>query len=452
MAFEFLRDLSSFIIALGVLITVHEYGHFWVARKNGVKVHRFAIGFGKPLWRFYDKHGTEFVVALIPLGGYVKMLDERVDDVKHEDKPYTFNSKSVYQRIAIVGAGPLANFLFAIFAFYLMFLIGVPSVKPIVGEVAPESIAAKANIPSKSEIVSVGGQVTRDWQDVNLALVSHIGEPEIEIATKSQSNASATFHLLDTRHWKFEPEKATAIDSLGIQVFRPAIINEIGLVQQGSPAEDAGFKLGDIILSINNEQINGQWQKFTELIRTYPNQTIAIEVQREGKVVVLTATPKANEVNGEIRGYLGLSPISEPYPAEYRIELSYGLYSALEQSLARTWQLIVLSFDMIGKLISGDVSVKNLSGPISIAQEAGNHAGYGFVYFLGFLALISINLGIINILPIPVLDGGHLVYYFIELLTGKPVSQKVQEIGFKFGTLAILGLMSIALFNDLSRL
>ncbi|GHG00991.1 sigma E protease regulator RseP [Thalassotalea marina] len=450
--FEFLRDLSSFVIALGVLITVHEYGHFWVARKNGVKVHRFAIGFGKPIWRFYDKHGTEFVIALIPLGGYVKMLDERVDDVKPEDKPYTFNNKSVYQRIAIVGAGPLANFLFAIFAFYLMFLVGVPSVKPIVGDVTENSIAANANITNKSEIIEVAGQTTRDWQDVNLALVANIGEPSIEIKTKEQGNVSATLHQLDTRDWKFEPEKASAIDSLGIQIFRPKILNEVGLVQEKSPAANAGFLLDDQIISIDNKQINGDWQKFTELIRTYPNQTIAIEVLRAGKVVVLTATPKAREVNGETQGYLGLSPKSEPYPSEYRIELSYGLYSALEQSLARTWQLIVLSFDMIGKLITGDVSVKNLSGPISIAQEAGNHAGYGFVYFLGFLALISINLGIINILPIPVLDGGHLVYYLIELLTGKPVSQKVQEIGFKFGTLAILGLMSIALFNDLSRL
>ena len=450
--FDFLHSLASFIVCLGILITIHEYGHFWVARKNGVKVERFAIGFGKPLWRTYDKHGTEFVIALIPLGGYVKMLDERVDDVLPGEKHQAFNNKSVYQRIAIVGAGPMANFVFAIFAFYIMFLIGVPSVKPVIGQVTENSIAAQANIKSQSEIVEVAGKSTADWQDVNLALVANIGEPAIEIKVKQPGNTSPTSYLLDTTQWQFAPEKASAIGSLGLQPFRPKALNTIALVSKNSPASKAGFVVGDSVLSVNGEPVNGSWEKFTELIRSYPNQTIEIEVDRSGKPQTLTATPLARDVNGKIEGYLGLSPRAEAYPEEYRIELSYGLIGALEQSMIRTWDLITLSFDMIGKLITGDVSVKNLSGPIAIAQEAGNHAGYGFVYFLGFLALISINLGIINILPIPVLDGGHLVYYFIELLTGKPVPQKVQELGFKFGTLAILGLMSIALFNDLSRL
>ncbi len=449
---EFFWNLSSFIIALGILITVHEYGHFWVARKNKVKVERFAIGFGTPIWRRVDKQGTEFVIALIPLGGYVKMLDERVDQVAPEDKDKTFNSKTVYQRIAIIAAGPGANFIFAIFAFYLMFLLGVPSVKPIVGEVAPQSIAAKAGLPANSEIVAVAGNTTRDWQDVNLALVAQMGEQHIEIATRQSDSVSTQTHKLDTSHWQFSPDNSSAIQSLGLTPFRPKVYNQVAVVAKDSPAEKAGLQIGDQPLTINRQRVNGQWQNFTEQVKQYPKQTVELEVLRNGETVTLAVTPENVVRNGKQIGYLGVAAKTDPYPQDYQIELSYGVLDAFGQSLDRTWQLVTLSFNMIGKLITGDVSVKNLSGPIAIAQGAGEHAGYGFVYFLGFLALISINLGIINILPVPVLDGGHLVYYLIELFTGRPVPEKIQEIGFKFGTLALLGLMSIALFNDLSRL
>ncbi len=450
--FDFLWNLSSFIVALGILITVHEYGHFWVARKNGVKVERFSIGFGKVLWSKKDSLGTEFVIALIPLGGYVKMLDTRVDDVQPEDADKTFNSKSVYQRIAIIAAGPFANFLFAIIAFYLMFLLGVPSVKPIIGQVTEHSIAAKAGITADSEIISVGKYQTRDWQDVNLALVANIGEEELEIKTRQSDSVSTKTFRLITENWQFSPESISAVESIGFFPFRPKVHNEIFIVSPDSPAEKAGLKVGDIPLAINGQGVNNQWHIFTEKVREFPNKEVIIDVERNGVKHSLTALPSAIERNGEVIGYLGLASKSDPYPKEYQIELSYGMVDAMGESFARTWQLVTLSFDMIGKLLTGDVSVKNLSGPIAIAQGAGDHAGYGFVYFLGFLALISINLGIINILPVPVLDGGHLVYYFIELFTGKPVPEKIQELGFKFGTLALLGLMSIALFNDLSRL
>ncbi|GLX77190.1 zinc metalloprotease [Thalassotalea insulae] len=449
---EFFWNLSSFVVALGILITVHEYGHFWVARKNKVKVERFSIGFGKPIWRKVDKQGTEFVVALIPLGGYVKMLDERVDDVASEDADKTFNSKTVYQRIAIIAAGPGANFIFAIFAFYLMFLLGVPSVKPIVGDVVPQSIAASAGIQANSEIVSVAGHRTRDWQDVNLALVAQMGEAGITLATRQSDSVSEQNYQLDTTNWHFSPDNSSAIESLGLTPFRPDVYNEVAVVAKGSPAEKAGIKVGDVPLTVNEQQVGEQWQNFTQLVKQYPGQAIAVDVQRSGDVVSLTVTPDSVERNGKQVGYLGVAAKTAPYPQSYRIELSYGVVDAFGQSIERTWQLVSLSFNMIGKLITGDVSVKNLSGPIAIAQGAGAHAGYGFVYFLGFLALISINLGIINILPVPVLDGGHLVYYLIELFTGRPVPEKIQEIGFKFGTLALLGLMGIALFNDLSRL
>ncbi|MBL4941236.1 MAG: sigma E protease regulator RseP [Colwellia sp.] len=449
--FEFIWNLASFIIALGILVTVHEYGHFWVARKNGVKVERFSVGFGKALWRKTGKDGTEYVVAMIPLGGYVKMLDERVDDVAEQDKDKTFNSKSVYQRIAIIAAGPLANFAFAILAFYLMFLIGVPSIKPIVGDIISGSIAAQAQLPKTAEIVEVAGKKTRDWQDVNLALIGEIGSDSIVIKTKVSDSQYVSSHKLITKDWQFSPEKVSALTSLGITPYRPNIYNELARVGEDSPAHLSGLQVGDKLIALNNEPLAPGWLDFSKKIKRYPNETVDLTIERSGYKQVIKVIPEGIEQKGQLIGYLGVSPKSDSWPQEYRIEISHGLFTAIGESVNRTWELSALTFSMIGKLITGDVSVKNLSGPIAIAQGAGDSAGYGFVYFLGFLALISINLGIINLLPLPVLDGGHLLYYLIELLTGKPVPEKIQETGFKFGALALLGLMSIALFNDFSR-
>jgi regulator of sigma E protease len=449
--YEFIWNVASFVIALGILVTVHEYGHFWVARKNGVKVERFSVGFGKALWRKTGQDGTEYVVAMIPLGGYVKMLDERVDQVAEHDKDKTFNSKSVYQRIAIIAAGPFANFAFAIFAFYLMFLIGVPSIKPIVGDIIPGSIAAQAQLPKESEIVEIAGNSIRDWQDVNLALIGEIGSRTIVIKTKSADSQYVSSRQLDTASWQFSPEKTSALTSLGIVPFRPQVHNELARIGKDSPAEKGGLAIGDKLIAINGEALSEGWTDFSKKIKRFPDQVVNITIEREGHNQVIQVTPKGIENNGELIGYLGVSPKAEDWPTAYKIDISYGVLSALTESIQRTWNLITLSFDMIGKLITGDVSVKNLSGPIAIAQGAGDSAGYGFVYFLGFLALISINLGIINLLPLPVLDGGHLLYYVIELLTGRPVPEKIQEAGFKFGALALLALMGIALFNDFSR-
>lgn len=449
--FEFIWNAASFVIALGILVTVHEYGHFWVARKNGVKVERFSIGFGKALWRKTADDGTEYVIAMIPLGGYVKMLDERVDKVSDQDKDKTFNSKSVYQRIAIIAAGPFANFAFAIFAFYLMFLIGVPSIKPIIGNISTDSIAAQAQLPNNVEIVEVAGKTTKDWQDVNLALIGEIGSDSIVIKTKTSESQYVSSHNLITKAWQFSPEKISALASLGIIPYRPMVYNELALIGKDSPAQQSGLKVGDKLISLNDEPLAKGWLDFSTKIKQFPNKKVDITLERNGNIQTITVTPKGVEQKGKLIGYLGVSPKSDSWPEEYRIEISYGLFSAIGESVHRTWNLVVLSFDMIGKLITGDVSVKNLSGPIAIAQGAGDSAGYGFVYFLGFLALISINLGIINLLPLPVLDGGHLLYYLIELLTGKPVPENIQEAGFKFGALALLALMSIALFNDFSR-
>ncbi len=447
---DFLWNLASFVIALGILVTVHEYGHFWVARKNGVKVERFSVGFGKPLWRKIGKDGTEYVLAMIPLGGYVKMLDERIDDVKPEDKDKTFNSKSVYQRIAIVAAGPLANFIFALFALYIMFLIGVPSVKPMIGDIVPSSIAAKANLPKDSEIISIAGSTTRDWQDVNLALIGQIGNKEITIRTKKSDSQYISSVTLDTRDWKFSPEKMSALTSLGITPYRPKVHNELAAVAERSPAELGGLLVGDKLIAVN-DVLTDDWLAFAKEIKQYPEKEVSITIMRNGETLKPLVIPNSIEQAGKVIGYIGVAPKVDAWPKSLLIELSYGPIDSLKESAQRTWNLTSLTFSMIGKLITGDVSVKNLSGPIGIAQGAGNSASHGFVYFLGFLALISINLGIINLLPLPVLDGGHLLYYLIELFTGKAVPEKAQETGFKIGALALLMLMAIGLFNDFSR-
>ena len=450
--FDVIWNLASFVIALGILVTVHEYGHFWVARKNGVKVERFSVGFGKAIWRKTDKHGTEFVVALIPLGGYVKMLDERVDDVPPEDAHHAFNNKSVYQRIAIIAAGPFANFAFAIFAFYLMFLIGVPSVKPVIGDLAQNSIAEQAGLPINGEIIEVAGTDVKDWQDINMALVGAIGQSSIQVKAQLPDSQYAKQFTLNTQDWQFAPEKTSSLASLGIIPFSPKVHTIIAQVAPQGAADKAGLKVGDKLLTINEQAIDNDWRFFAGEVRNFANQEVALTIERDGIEQALILIPDAREVNGKQVGYIGVSPKFDSWPEGHQITLAYGVLGSFPESIERTWNLVVLSFEMIGKLITGDVSVKNLSGPISIAQGAGNSAGYGFVYFLGFLALISINLGIINLLPLPVLDGGHLLYYLIELLTGKPVPEKIQELGFRFGAIALLMLMSIAIFNDISRL
>ncbi len=455
--FDFFWNLLSFIIALGILVTIHEYGHFWVARRCGVKVERFSVGFGKVLWRTQDKQGTEYVIALIPLGGYVKMLDERVDEVSVEDKDKAFNNKSVYQRIAIIAAGPFANFAFAIVAFYLMFLIGVPNVKPIIGAITPNSIVAQADIEQGSEIISINDTRTQTWQDVNMAVVAAVGEKQIALQAKLPDSQYTKSYHLNLSQWAFalakgDMQQQSPLASLGLTPYIPKIFAEISVVAKNSPAEKAGLKIGDKLLAIGQIPINNDWSLFVDNIKENANNTVQLTILRDAKELNINVTPMGKTLNGKIIGYLGVSPKRDSYPEAYKINQSYGIISAFSHSVDKTWQLVTLSFKMIGKLLTGDVSVNNLSGPIAIAQGAGNSASYGLVYFLGFLGLISVNLGIINLLPVPVLDGGHLFYYVIEMITGKPVSEKMQEIGFKFGALALLGLMSIAIYNDLLRL
>ncbi|MGB6189128.1 MAG: sigma E protease regulator RseP [Aeromonas molluscorum] len=446
-----LWNIGAFIVALGLLVAVHEFGHFWVARRCGVKVERFSIGFGKAIWRRMGKDGTEYVLALIPLGGYVKMLDGRVDELKPGEEAQAFNHKSVWARMAIVAAGPMANFVFALFAFWLMFMIGVPSVKPIVGEVRSHSIAAEAGLLPGMQIVEVGGEPTGDWESIVYALISHLGDDSVQLKLTEPKSSYASDKTLELKSWTFDPDKESPIVSLGIIPLGAKVLPVVAEVVPDSASATAGMRKGDKILALDGQPLT-DWVAFVGKVQSSPDQPLQLTIERDGREQSITLTPHAKEVKGKAVGFVGLSPQVVPLPDEYRILLQYGPLDALWQGMHKTWSLITLTFDMIGKLIGGIVSLDNLSGPISIAKGAGNSADYGLVYFLGFLALISVNLGIINLFPLPVLDGGHLVYFLIEAVTGKPVSEKIQEVGFRIGAAILMLLMGIALFNDFARL
>ncbi len=446
-----LWNLAAFIIALGVLITVHEFGHFWVARRCGVRVERFSIGFGKALWRRTDKQGTEFVIALIPLGGYVKMLDERVEPVIPELRHTAFNNKTVGQRAAVIAAGPVANFLFAIVAYWLVFIIGVPGVRPVIGEITPDSIAASAQITPGTELKAIDGIETPDWDAVRLQLVSKIGDAQTTVTVASFGTDSRQTKTLDLRHWEFEPDREDPVASLGIQPRGPQIEPVLAQVQADSAASKAGLQAGDRIVKVDGQQLT-QWMTFVTLVRDNPGTPLALDIERQGSPLSLTLIPDTKPGSGKDEGFAGVVPKIIPLPDEYKTVRQYGPFSAIVEATDKTWQLMKLTVSMLGKLITGDVKLNNLSGPISIAQGAGMSAEFGLIYYLMFLALISVNLGIINLFPLPVLDGGHLLFLAIEKLKGGPVSERVQDFSYRIGSILLVLLMGLALFNDFSRL
>ncbi|TRW49576.1 sigma E protease regulator RseP [Aliidiomarina halalkaliphila] len=443
---QFLWSIGAFIVALGLVVTFHEFGHFWVARRCGVKVVTFSIGFGKPLFKWHGKDGTQYQVAAIPLGGYVRMLDHEVDPVTEQEMAGSFRAKPVKQRFAIVLAGPVANFIFAIAALWLMLMIGMPAVKPIIGAVAPESIAAQAGIQPGSEIVAIDQRRVQDWQDVNLALVRRMGS-EATVFTVMEPSGVRRDVPVSLQDWQFDPDRESTIGSLGLDVYRPQIRSTIAQIDPDSPAGRSDLRVGDKIIGFDGTQ-SANWEQIRSFIADHAGERVTFQVERNGNVRTLDVL--VGEIDG--RGYLGIVPEVEAYPEEYRFTLQYGPIEALQGGVARTWNLMGLTVNMVGKLVTGNVSVKNLSGPVGIAQGAGAHASYGLVYFLSFLALISVSLGILNLLPIPMLDGGHLVFYVIEWIRGKPVSERVQEVSFRAGLLLLMVLLSVTLFNDLGRL
>lgn len=450
---DFLFNIIAFVVALGALITIHEFGHFWVARKSGVRVLRFSIGFGKPLLRKVGKDGTEYVLAAIPLGGYVKMLDEREGEVPADQLDQAFNNKSVWARIAIVAAGPIANFILAVIAYWAMFVIGISGVLPLVGGVEEQSAAARAGFQYEDQITAVGGVETRSWNEVRLALVDKSMEQEsfIDIEVRDQDGHVANRNLVVDSDGLLNG-KGDVIGDLGIKHWWPDVAPVIGGVSPDGAAEESGLLPGDEILLANGQAVKN-WRAWVELIRANPEKTIELLIDRDGQQQALELRPKIRE-SGETRiGFIGAwETQSAELLNRVRIVVSYDPLEAISAAVQRTWNMSVLTVQMMGKLVVGEASIDNISGPITIAKIAGQSASIGFDHYLSFLALISISLGVLNLLPVPVLDGGHLLYFFIEVLTGKPLSDRVQMFGQQIGMLLLAGLMSIAFYNDISRL
>jgi regulator of sigma E protease len=449
---ELIQTIVSFLVALLILVSIHEFGHFYVARRCGVKVHRFSIGFGKVLWSWRDKHGTEYALAALPLGGYVKMLDEREGDVAPEERHMAFNNKTVWQRIAIVAAGPLANFLLAILLFWILLLQGQRDLIPVINSVAPGSIAAQAGLEAGQEIVAVDGEPTPTWQALNKVLLNRLGETgriSFKVAYPDSSfNYESEAQLIE---WLRDSADPNPVEGLGISLSLPKIPPIVGEVVVASPAEKAGLKTGDQILQVDDLLIN-DWQSWVEYVRKHPGKPLQVSLERDAEILQITLIPELIEEGGQRVGRVGVGVKAYTIPEDMIRSYDYSIAGAFVAGVNKTWETSGFVLLSVKKLILGEISTKNLSGPITIAKVAGSSAEGGLRSFIGFVALLSVFLAVFNLLPIPVLDGGHLFYYLIEVIKRKPVSDKVQMLGYQIGLFLVISLSVLALYNDIMRL
>jgi regulator of sigma E protease len=448
-----LTSALAFIVAIAVLVAVHEFGHFWVARRLGIKVLRFSIGFGRPLWRRLGADGTEYWISAIPLGGYVKMLDEREGNVAPEDVPRSFNRQPPSRRIAVLVAGPAFNFLFAVAAYWIMFVVGVPAMKPLIGTIEPDSAAAEAGLRAGDRILAVANTPTETMMDAQLEILRAIvpaGRATLEVEGSDGSLRTARIEYRGDVHALTEP--GAMFPGLGIGLWRPEIPAVIGQVLPDGTAAAAGFEEGDRLLSVDGRPI-ADWNDWVEYVRARPGESLQVRVDRAGGTRTLELPVGVADEQGERVGRIGAAPrVTSELWDPVRTEQRFGPLGAVGQAVTETWRMSALTVTMMGRMIVGQVSVKNISGPINIAQAAGFTAAAGVTAFLAFLAIVSISLGIINLLPIPLLDGGQIVYQCVELATGSPVSDRSQLIGQQVGILLLLMLMAFAFYNDIVRL
>ena len=453
--------LLAFVGAIALLVVFHEYGHYLVARRCGVKVLRFSLGFGNVIYsKRFANSDTEWVISAIPLGGYVKMLDEREGEVLPSELNMAFNRKPVLLRMAIVAAGPLANLLLAILLYWILFMHGVPGLKPTLGEVPSGTPAAMAQMQSGETITSINGETIPSWQELRwrlltLALRQGSGQDQLQNVVKIEAKSdrgTTLYHSLSLSGLEAHDLDGEFLDKLGLHLYQPALLPVIGKLTEAGVAQQAGLLPGDVVLRANG-QVVPSWGALVDMVRTHPGQTVKLDIRRGEMTLSIAVIPQAVAESGKIIGKIGAAPkVDQAAVQAMFTEVSYGPLDAFSQSLKKTWDTAVISLEMLGKMIVGEVSMKNLSGPITIADYAGQSAHMGLVAYLGFLALISISLGVLNLLPVPLLDGGHLLYYVAELLKGSPVSEQAWEIGQKIG-IALLGtLMVFALYNDINRL
>lgn len=445
--------VGAFILALGVLVIVHEFGHYLAARLCGVKVLRFAFGFGPTLWsRRAGRDGTEWALAAFPLGGYVKMLDEREGAVAPHELTRAFNRQSVGRRAFIVVAGPAANLLLAVFLYWTVFLYGVPELMPRLGAAPAQSTAAVAGVPPGGLVRAVNRQPIATWQELRWEVLRRALDGEVvELEVESPQHEIAKYRL-DVTRFPLQDLEKDPLRPLGLVLFRPRVPAVVGRVAPDSAAAEAGFASDDRILSIDGRAV-GEWADVSAATRGAAGRRLQIEIERDGRTMSLAVVPREVEEGGQRIGRLGLlaKGADAPQP-DMLIEVRYGPFEAASRAVAQTWDTAILSLRMMGRMITGDLSWKNLSGPVTIADYAGQSARMGLSYYLRFLAVISISLGVLNLLPIPVLDGGHLMYYLIEFIQRGPVSERVMEIGQQIGLALLALLMAFAFYNDIIRL
>lgn len=457
---HFFWNLIAFILALGILITVHEYGHFIAARVLKVKVERFSIGFGPILWSRRDSKNTEYAISAVLLGGYVKLYNTQEEQSIscNKENNNAFNCQHIWKKSIIVASGPIFNLIFSILSYVIIFIIGIPAYKPIIHSVIPNSIIAQSGIQSGVEITSINNIQTHDWDSVRLEIFNSIGKEKIIISTTSINDTyiNKTYIINLSRNW-FNNSTNTPdpIITLGILPFNTKVVPILSEVKPNSSAEQAGLKIGDKIISIDGQLIR-HWESVITVFKNNPEKNFKISVERANKTLNLNLIPnKKNLIHSDkIEDIIGVFPkiINDNTPAEYYTIHQYSLYTAILQAFKKTWTLMCLTTNTLFKLIAGDIRITHLGGPIAIAKGAGESAQSGLIYYLIFLSLISINLGIVNLLPFPTLDGGHLFFFIIEKIKGKAISKKIQNFGYIIGSIMLIITMCLALFNDISRL
>jgi regulator of sigma E protease len=455
-----MSTLFYFIITIGVLVSFHEFGHFWVARKAGVKVLRFSVGFGKVLWSYRKApETTEYVISAIPLGGYVKMVDEREGEVKSDDLPYAFNRQGLAARAAIVAAGPIFNLLLAVALFWIVLVAGEEGTRPIIGKIETGTLAAEAGLLEGDEFVAVNDKPTPTWSEtINVLIGAAIdGDREIKLAIRDRQGREDIRWLQIADADVEDPEKL--YKRLGFSPWMPKLRPVIDKVLPEGAALAAGLKPGDLLISADGVPL-ADWQQWVEYVKSHPEQRIAVEIEREGRRLNLTVTPKGTPAppaseggTPKLEGKIGASVmIPEDIKNSLKAEYSLGPLEAIPAAFSRTYDYSFSTLKMMGKMVIGQASVKNLSGPISIAQYAGESANVGFVNFLKFIALVSVSLGVLNLLPIPVLDGGHLLFFGIEAIKGEPISEKSQLFFQQIGIAILVTLMALGMVMDIQRL